>query len=102
MRPEAARADAVRRARESERRNDRRPEESVRRRSLRHSASFARRFGAESLQRALDGGDVARAVVDQGDFHSSPFVLGSTLRKRLSRETAKRSARANALNRAST
>jgi len=57
---------------------------------------------AEALQGALDGGDVASAVVDDGYFHSMPFVLGRTLRKRLSRATAKRSARAKALNMAST
>ena len=65
----------------------------------------ANRFGAEFLQRALDAGDVSRAVVDECDCarrHSNPFVLGSTPRSRLSRETAKRNARANALNSAST
>src|SRR6201999_2282605 len=60
----------------------------------------ARGFRAKFLQRAFDAGHVARTVVDQcdGRLHSKPFVLGSTLRSRLSRETANRRARANALN----
>ena len=57
---------------------------------------------AQAAQRAPHGGDVARAVIDQRNIHRSSFVLGSTLRNRLSRETAKRSARANALKSAST
>ena len=54
-------------------------------------------FRAKFLQGALDRGQIAGAVIDDGDFHSSPLVDGSTLRRRLSRETAKRSALANAL-----
>src|SRR5438876_1196870 len=44
---------------------------------------------------------VARLVIDQGD-HSSPLVLGSIRASRLSFAHATRSARANALNTAST
>ena len=62
----------------------------------------AARFGAEFLQRALHRREVAGAVIDERDFHSSPFVLGRTCFSRLSRDTANRSARANALNMAST
>src|SRR5438270_6324123 len=56
---------------------------------------------AEALQGALDGSGVAGTVVDESDFHRRPFVLGKTLRRRLSRDTAKRRARAKALNSAS-
>src|SRR6266851_4464929 len=64
--------------------------------------SRAVRFSAEPLESAFDGGHIAGAIVEDGNFHSSPLVLGKTLRRRLSRETAKRSARANALKMAST
>src|SRR5271169_174523 len=64
--------------------------------------SRAAAFRAETLQGPLDARDVASAIVDERHVHRSPFVLGRTLRRRLSRETAKRSARANALNIAST
>jgi hypothetical protein len=57
----------------------------------------AQRVRSETLQGALDGRNITRAVVEDGDLHRSPFVLGKTWRKRLSRETAKRSARAKAL-----
>ena len=57
----------------------------------------ANRFRAETLERALDRGGVAGTVVDERDFHKRPLVLGKTLRRRLSRETAKRRARAKAL-----
>jgi len=57
---------------------------------------------AQAAQRAFDRGDIAGAVIEQGDVHRSSLVLGKTLRRRMSRETAKRSARAKALNRAST
>ena len=60
------------------------------------------RFSTEALEGALDGGHIAGAVVEDGNFHSSPLVLGKTWRRRLSRETAKRRARANALKIAST
>ena len=54
-------------------------------------------FRAQSAQRAFDRRQIPGAVVDDGDFHSSPFVDGSTRRSCLSRVTAKRSAFANAL-----
>ena len=57
---------------------------------------------AQATQGAFDRGDIASAVIEQGDVHRSSLVLGKTLRRRLSRETAKRSARAKALNSAST
>lgn len=57
---------------------------------------------AEAAQGASDRSDVAGAIIDQSGDHSSSLVLGSTLRKRLSLETAKRRARAKALNTAST
>ena len=56
----------------------------------------------QAAQGAFDRGDIAGTVIEQGDAHRSSLVLGKTLRRRLSRETAKRSARANALNSAST
>src|SRR5580692_3520191 len=56
------------------------------------------RSHAKTLQGPLHACDVTCAVIEQGDLHRRPFVLGRTLRRRLSRETAKRSARANALN----
>src|SRR5579872_6245799 len=64
----------------------------------------AGRFGAQPLQCAFDARHIACAVVDECDrcLHRRPFVLGRTLRRRLSRETAKLSARANALKSAST
>ena len=52
-------------------------------------------------QRLLDRRQVAGAVVDERD-HSSPFVLGSIFASRASLAQATRSARANALNTAST
>src|SRR5947208_725710 len=51
------------------------------------------RLHAEALEGALDGGHIAGAVVEDGYFHSSPLVLGKTWRRRLSRDTAKRTAR---------
>ena len=54
-------------------------------------------FGAEFLQGAFDRRQIAGAVIDDSDFHSRPLVDGRTLRRRLSRETAKRSALAKAL-----
>ena len=60
-----------------------------------------------ALQGALDAGDVACTVVDEGDSlclrvgHSRPFVLGSMSPSCLSREHATRRARAKALNNAS-
>jgi hypothetical protein len=62
----------------------------------------ALRGGAETLQSPLDTRDITRAIVNERDVHKRPLVLGRTLRRRLSRETAKRRARANALNMAST
>src|SRR5262249_38103452 len=60
------------------------------------------RCDTEPLQSSCDRCDIARSVVDEGNLHSNPLVLGKTRRSRLSRETAKRSARAKALNTAST
>ena len=60
--------------------------------------STARSVSAPSpQQRALDRRQIPRAVIDDRDFHSSPFVEGSTRRSCLSRVTANRSAFANAL-----
>jgi len=59
-------------------------------------------LSAEAMERAFDGSDVACAIVNKRNFHKRPFVLGRTLRKRLSCETANRSARAKALKIAST
>lgn len=78
-----------------------RKHEHFRRRNFRRLA----RDGDSSSELAegpFYGRHVAGAVVDQRDVHNSSFVLGSTLRSRLSRDTAKRSARAKALKRAST
>ena len=58
-------------------------------------------LGAERRQRLAHRRQVAGAVVDERD-HSSPFVLGSIFASRASRAQATRSARANALNTAST
>ena len=59
-------------------------------------------FGPDRGECLFDRGQIARAVIDQGDrAHSSPFVLGSIRASRLSRSQATRSARANALNTAS-
>src|SRR5262249_36455377 len=55
----------------------------------------------EPLQCAFNGRHVARTVVNEGDVHNSSLVLGKTFLSRLSRLTAKRSARAKALNIAS-
>ncbi len=52
---------------------------------------------AQPAQRALDRRQIPGAVIHDRDFHSSPFVEGSTRRSCLSRVTAKRSAFANAL-----
>src|SRR5262249_29907944 len=57
---------------------------------------------AKFLQRALDGWNVSRAIVNDRHVHSNSFVLGRTFFNRLSRATANRSARANALKIAST
>ncbi len=57
---------------------------------------------SEVVQSARDGGNVACAIIDERGDHSSSLVLGRTSRRRLSRETANRSARANALNNDST
>jgi len=46
-------------------------------------------------------GKVSHAVIDNGNRHSSPLVLGNSRAIRLSRQQAARSARAKALNRAS-
>jgi hypothetical protein len=62
----------------------------------------SQRFRSEALERALDGGNIAGAVIENSHFHNSPLVLGKIFRKRLSRVTAERKARANALNMAST
>src|SRR5437667_7141813 len=59
-------------------------------------------FRAEALEGALDGRNIASPIIDDRYFHSSPLVLGKIFRKRWSRETAKRRARAEALNIAST
>ena len=56
--------------------------------------------GAQVLKGFFYGADVARAIVDNRD-HKRPLVLGSILASCLSREQATRTARANALNRAS-
>ena len=64
-------------------------------------SSTANRFRAETLESTFNGSSVAGAVIDESDFHRRPFVLGKTLRRRLSRDTAKRRARAKALNSAS-
>ena len=60
----------------------------------------------EFLQSALDGWDIARTIVDEcngtGGIHRSSFVLGRIFLRRRSRLTAKRSARAKALNNPST
>ena len=54
-------------------------------------------------QRLLDRGQVACPIVDERDrSHSRPFVDGSIRARRRSRAQATRSARANALNTAST
>ena len=60
-------------------------------------------LGLDSLprQRTLHRGQISCVVFNQRNLHSSPLVLGSTRRKRWSRATAKRSARAKALNMAS-
>ena len=59
-------------------------------------------LGAKFSQRAFDRSDISRPVINHRNLHKSSLVLGSTLFKRLSRDTAKRSARANALKTAST
>ena len=62
----------------------------------------ALRVCAEAAEGPFNRGDVAGPVVKQEKIHRRPFVLGRTRARRLSRETANRSARANALNIAST
>src|SRR5262249_49137307 len=56
---------------------------------------------AKRGERLPHRGQVPGLVVDQGN-HRSPFVLGSIFARRLSRATATRNARANALQTAST
>ena len=62
---------------------------------------------AHGVQRFHDRGQISRAIIDDSDLticgnaHKSPFVLGSMSPSCLSREQATRSARANALNKAS-
>ena len=58
-------------------------------------------LGAAAVEPFAHRRQVARAVIDERD-HSSPFVLGSIRARRRSRAHATRSARANALNTAST
>ena len=72
----------------------RRPLEIVRRRG--HV-----QLGADRGERLAHRRQIARLVIDQRD-HSSPLVLGSMRASCLSFEQATRSARANALNTAST
>ncbi len=61
-----------------------------------------RDLGVQIAQRLDDRSQVAGLVVDDGDrYHSNPLVLGNISPNCLSREQATRSARANALNRAS-
>ena len=59
-------------------------------------------LGAGRGQRLAHRRQVAGAIVDQRDPHNSPLVLGSIVFSCLSFEQATRSARANALNTAST
>ena len=59
-------------------------------------------FRSQRLKRTLDGRQVPGAIIDDRQFHRSPFVDGKTRRSCLSRLTANRSAFANALNIAST
>src|SRR5690348_12560475 len=59
-------------------------------------------LGTEPLERECNGRHVSGSIVDDGDSHSSPLVLGKTFRRRLSFATANRNARANVLNAAST
>ena len=56
----------------------------------------------DGVQAFSDGGEIAGAVVEQGDLQSSPLVEGRTVRSRRSREQANLNARANALKTAST
>ena len=57
--------------------------------------------GAEGRERFADRRQISRAVIDEYN-HSNPFVLGSIFASRASFAHATRSARANALNTAST
>ena len=58
-------------------------------------------FRAERGERLAHRREIARTVIDQSN-HNNPFVLGSIFASRLSFAQATRSARANALNTAST
>ena len=60
------------------------------------------RFRAQIAQRAPDRRQISGTVINDRKFHSSPFVVGKTRRNCRSRVTAKRSARAKALNITST
>jgi len=55
-------------------------------------------FGAKAAQRALYRRQISGTVIDDGKFHKSPLVVGKTRRSWRSRVTAKRRARAKALN----
>jgi len=56
----------------------------------------------ETLEGAFNRRQIPRTVIEDSHFHSRPLVLGNTRRSLRSRDTAKRSARANALKIAST
>ena len=58
------------------------------------------RVNSQVIERLFYRRQIAGLVIDDRD-HSSPFVLGSIFWSRLSREQANRSARAKALNSAS-
>src|SRR4029077_18577480 len=60
------------------------------------------RFDSDVGERTFNGRKVSRSIFHQCDFHSKPFVLGSTRFNCGSRVAAKRSALANALKIAST
>ena len=53
---------------------------------------------SQRVQCLLHRGQISRAVVDDCDRHSTPFVLGMNSAMRGSRQHAARTARANALN----
>src|SRR5260370_40118016 len=97
-----ARAYFARRGREPKRRNVPRRAEAELSLSRCARVNLSARIPPETKQGALYRGYIACAVIDNRHFHSSPFVLGKTCRRRLSRDTAKRKARAKALNMAST
>src|SRR5215470_4252678 len=67
-----------------------------------HKLGVVRNDGVhmQMIECFLHGRQIAGLVIDDGD-HSNPFVLGNILASRLSREQAKRNARAKALNSAS-